>query len=89
MHDNISRSTAATAEIQGENQHVNGKKFKHLFILLPCSIKKFLKGGISVHGNTKTHQNRSGLKATTVTSQAAVPCRELYFSVANNYKIIY
>ena len=31
MHDNISRSTVATAEIQGENQHVNGKKFKHLF----------------------------------------------------------
>ena len=26
MHDNISRSTMATAEIQGENQHVNGKK---------------------------------------------------------------
>ena len=26
MHDNISRSTAATSEIQGENQHVNGKK---------------------------------------------------------------
>ena len=32
MHDIISKSTTATAEIQGENQHLNGKKFKHLFL---------------------------------------------------------
>ena len=40
-----------------------------------------------MHGNTKTNLIRSGLKATTVTSQAAVLCRELCFSVTN--KIIY
>ena len=40
-----------------------------------------------MHGNTKTNRIRSGLKATTVTSQAAVLCRELYFSATN--KIIY
>ena len=41
MHDNISRSTAATAEIQGENQKVSGKKFKHLFYHSAVFNKKF------------------------------------------------